>query len=479
MERAPRSAGSRLGLAVLGCCLLLGASLPGVAAAGRPGGLAYALVDIDEIGHHALTRLERSPAFEWWIEADDRLLVLADMDDLELLGGRWSVEVLDVPVEPDRLAFVDGARFDVAEKLGGGVDVLVRAGRLAVVQSRSGFPELPTHDTAGRHAHSRLLPFEPGTVLVRQWANRRAAGGDLPESDSLVEAVVSQVDMDRWFDDVAVLSGFDRYTHGTEIDLARDWLVVQFDQIQGLDVEVQSYTAAGTTIHNVIATWTGTHRPDDWYVVGAHYDSISENPYVSAPGAEDNASGCAGVLEMARVLTEQQPPNTVVFICYSGEEQGLWGSLVHIEELEASGDLDKVKAMLNMDMIGYNGDADMDCMVETGPAFEQYLDLFGQAAQEYTNLRIVTSLNPHTSDHLPYLHEGIPAILTIENDFDIYPDYHRSTDGSENVSVEMGSQILRMNAAVLAQLTGIADGGPIFLDGFESGDLSAWSSSVQ
>jgi len=223
----------------------------------------------------------------------------------------------------------------------------------------------------------------------------------------------------------------------------------------------------------VIATLAGTTRPDDWYIVGGHYDATSQDPYVAAPGAEDNASGCAGVLELARVLSFYPQEGTVFFICYSGEEQGLWGSDDHAGDLVAAGDADKVQAMLNMDMIGYTSDEDLDCLLESESLGQFLLDLFSDAAEQYTSLRVLTSTWAWGSDHVPYLERGMPALLTIENDWDEYPDYHRTTDLPANITLEMGGEILRMNVAAMAHLIG-SDPGVLFRDGFETGDVSGW-----
>ena len=173
-------------------------------------------------------------------------------------------------------------------------------------------------------------------------------------------------------------------------------------------------------------------------------------------------------------MSAYEPPATVIYICFSGEEQGLWGSEAHANQLVSTGNDEKVRLMFNMDMIGYTGDADLDCLLETHSSFVDLLGTFGQAAARYTDLRIVTSLNPFGSDHVPYIQEGIPALLAIENDWSSYPHYHRTTDLPQHLSLDMGGQILRMGAAVLADVTGVADGDAIFLDGFESGDISLW-----
>src|SRR5690606_24308011 len=118
-------------------------------------------------------------------------------------------------------------------------------------------------------------------------------------------------------------------------------------------------------VYNVMARLPGTGRPDDIIVVGAHYDSISQSPQTTAPGAEDNGSGTAGLLELARILAPARPEATILFIAYAGEEQGLNGSYDHVRKLRAAGELTKVKAVYNMDMIAYTSDADFDCLLES------------------------------------------------------------------------------------------------------------------
>ncbi|MEM6455317.1 MAG: M28 family peptidase, partial [Acidobacteriota bacterium] len=313
--------------------------------------------------------------------------------------------------------------------------------------------------------------FEGQRVLVRQGANRPPRRGTTFSPDA--QAAADAVDASRWFADLETLAAWNRYTFGSEIDLARDWLVDQFEAIGGLTVETSSFTVGATTVENVIATRVGSARPDDWILVGAHYDAISQNPTSAAPGAEDNASGCAGVVELARVAAGFTPEATLVFLCYAGEEQGLFGSIDHAGQLVADGDDAKVRLMLNMDMIGYSADADLDVLLETEPPFAGRLDVFVDAADQLTTLRAVTSLFAFGSDHVPYLDRNMPAVLTIENDWNLYPDYHRTGDVPANLDLAMGDQVLRMNAAVLMQTAGAS--AEVFVDGFESGDASAWS----
>ncbi len=177
---------------------------------------------------------------------------------------------------------------------------------------------------------------------------------------------------------------------------------------------------------------------------------------------------------MARIFTAQPSPATILFICYSGEEQGLFGSNFHASGLVADGLANDVKAVLIMDMVGFTADADLDCLLETSSANAALADAFAAAAAA-TDLNIVISFNPFGSDHVPYLNRGMPSLLTIENDWDIYPCYHRTCDSASNITLAMGREILKMNVAAMGQMTGF---GPVFTDGFESGDTSGWEETV-
>ncbi len=437
-------------------------STPGAAAAPAA---TYARIDVDAVGPSALQEVKQTPGLIWWLELDDRLLVLAGEPALAALERRRAVERLALEPVPSRLYLLRGARRDDFAAID--ADVLATGGRYAVVQARRDQP--PVLPAGGAHgAHAAFLPFTPGLVLARQLANQaRPVGVPSPG----VEELLDEVDDQRWFDDVVALAGFNRYTHGPEIDAARDWLVQQLEILPGLAVTTESFPVGGTTAWNVIATLPGSRRPEDLYIVGAHYDAISEAPQTAAPGAEDNASGCAGVLEMARVFTAQPPAATVLFICYSGEEQGLFGSEDHASDLMAAGLDDEVKAVLIMDMVGYTIDADLDCLLETSSANAALAEAFAAAA-DFTDLRIVISYNPFGSDHVPYLNRGMPALLAIENDWDQYPCYHRTCDLPAEITFAMGREILRMNVAAMGRMI---DFGPIFADGFESGDTGAWA----
>ena len=425
------------------------------AATNKPSDI-YALINIDQIGSEKLTEIQLNSDLVWWVEIDDQLLILASEDVASELTKNFEVQVLQVPVFKHRLYFL--REYHRVHLFPIDADVLATGGRFAVIQSWSDKDpdcEIGPEDYQSLSGGSslscggNLLPFLPHVVLARQSANN-------PPSEAkfipFLQDIIDQVDDQEWFDDITVLASFNRYTRSTDINNARDWLVQRLKRIGVLDVTTESFSVGSTVAYNVIGTLDGTERSDDWYIIGGHYDAFSEDPFVAAPGAEDNASGCAGVLALSRIFARYITEGSVIFICFSGEEQGLLGSTHHASRLVSSTNDSKVKAFINMDMIGFTEDADLDCLLETDQAFSSLAMMLSDSAATYTSLRIVTSFYPSGSDHVPFIKRGIPAVLTIENDWSSYPYYHRTTDLPDNISLDMGREILRMNTAAMAQM---------------------------
>jgi len=440
--------------------LLLPLLLAASAATGTDDAL---IVDIRAASPVEVAALKHADGVRWWLELGNRMLLAGDVATRSSLPASAPLlaRLADVRVEDLALRAVG---CDVHEDALG--RLLARGGRWQLRQLAMG-AALP------RDADDRWRAVRPNEVVARQY---RLDAPPAAPADPRVLPLVRHVDTARWFADVSRLASWDRSSYGTtDLFAARDWIGAQFAAL-GLAVATPDFTMPGAnggsiTRQNVIGTWTGTTLPDEWVVVGAHYDSRNANiaSTVDAPGAEDNASGCAGVIEIARALLPFRPQRSVLFMCYAGEEQGLYGSERHVQALQASGDIAKVASVVIMDMIGYSEDDRLDADYESYPQWQSYLDRFGAAAATYApELNISISLSPFGSDHMPYLDAGRQAALGIESDYDIYPDYHESTDIPANIGPNaeaMGGAILKTNVAVLADLAGASDG--IFVDGYE------------
>ncbi len=184
-------------------------------------------------------------------------------------------------------------------------------------------------------------------------------------------------------------------------------------------------------LNNIIALKQGTTFPDQYYIICAHYDSRSSTPMVRAPGADDNGSGTAAVLEAARVLADYDFKYSIKFVLFPAEEQGLIGSRVFANAALVNGD--QILGVINLDMIGYDGNNDGSMEIHAGTMGAS------QAIANFVNANItnwglplipelLTSYSSISSDHSSFWNAGYPAILIIEDFSDFTPDYHKTSD---------------------------------------------------
>jgi Peptidase family M28 len=307
-------------------------------------------------------------------------------------------------------------------------------------------------------------------VPKNQWLTQRAvlSKSALQVADPQIQQIVNQLNGNRWFAALSQLATWKRNSFSPELDLARDWLAAEFAGL-GQSVQTPSFNVNTSFLaENVVATQLGTTLANEWVLVGAHYDSTNSsttNTTNPSPGAEDNASGCAGVLEMARVLSQYQFKRTLKFVCFAGEEQGLRGS----EAFAAAAPIANIKLAVLMDMIGYSSDTRFDVLLETSSALSAVFTPFQTAAADYSpGLAILTSTNPFGSDHIPFINRSVPSLLLIEDEWDTYGQYHRSTDTPNNVTnaLQQGPAVLKMAVAVLAQQAELVN-NEVFANGFE------------
>ena len=190
--------------------------------------------------------------------------------------------------------------------------------------------------------------------------------------DAQLRAMLAEVDPARIRATIATLVSFGtRHTLSTQTDprrgigAARDWIAGQLRAVAATSggrmvVDVSSYVQqpadripTATRISNVRATLTGSADPSRVYIVSGHYDSrVTDvmDATSDAPGADDDASGVAVVLELARVMARRRPDATVVFLAVAGEEQGLYGSTFAAKQYVADG-VD-VQGMFTNDIVG-------------------------------------------------------------------------------------------------------------------------------
>lgn len=225
--------------------------------------------------------------------------------------------------------------------------------------------------------------------------------------------------------------------------------IYTFFTTYGLDTSIQSGTYSGRAYNNVVGVHYGTTRPDDIYIIGAHYDSVSN------PGADDNASGVAGVLEAARVLSQYQSDATIVFIAFDREEDGLIGSYGYAG-LHAG---DNIRGMLSLDMIAYNpaGATHNYARVYNNAASGPLADQLQSTVETYGGLTVARPGHIGASDHYPFQLRGFQAVLLIEYSVFQNPHYHKATDSVDTpgyMDYVFGTKMTRGAVALLADEAG-------------------------
>ncbi len=278
----------------------------------------------------------------------------------------------------------------------------------------------------------------------------------LPQSP-VVQQIINSVNQDSVIKFVRELSGnISTIINGTsQTILSRHKLqpgnalaetyIKQKLQNYGMTTTIQSFSTTGK---NVLGVQTGTEFPNKKFIICAHYDDMPSG--TTAPGADDNASGTAAVIEAARIFSQYSFPFTIVYALWDEEEQGLIGSDYYATQASNAGD--SILGVINLDMIAYDGNNDgnadvhtssvantsalKDKMLEINLVYGINLDLDVVPAQPY-------------SDHQSFLDHGYGAILLIEDDNDFHPQYHTVND---NLSYYNQPYYLKMSKLALGTL---------------------------
>jgi len=223
-----------------------------------------------------------------------------------------------------------------------------------------------------------------------------------------------------------------------------------------LSVEIRRDTA---TVHNVAAFIPG--ETDEYVVIGAHYDHLGLGERDSlAPsqigkphlGADDNASGTAGLLELARWFSGQpKQKRGILFLAFTGEELGLLGSQHYVSHPELP--LDKAVAMLNMDMIGRMKESKIFMSgLGTGSSFQKLLDEV--KAKHPITIDVAEKAGWGSSDHTSFTAKGVPVLFFFSG---LHADYHKPSDTWDKIDSPGATKLLGLIGDVATHLASEAD----------------------
>ncbi len=274
-----------------------------------------------------------------------------------------------------------------------------------------------------------------------------------PRGDPVIDEMVAAVSIGRINARIQRLQDFGtRYTTTDSGFAAARWIKSEFESF-GIDSVSFHYWRDGYN-PNVVAVLPGVAHPDKIVILGGHYDSISPNVN-HCPGADDNASGTACVLECAQLLSRYDFDCTIVLIAFSGEETGLLGSEAYASEAADRGD--EIVAMVAVDMIGYVAPQDlMDLDIISNASSKWLRDRVFDAASLYvpdlplTDGRLVGG----TSDHASFWRNGFNAIMFFEDGYSYTPYIHSENDvvGLSYINPTLAQGSVRTAVALIADL---------------------------
>lgn len=403
-----------------------------------------------------LIRVDAEPV----LVADAGLPVLAALDkcciarattaDLERLAALLDLQVLDQnPADALYIFVMPDAGFDR--------DCLKDYGR---VLTEAGDGVLLRTDDLGVERLNRL-PVELCRISMAPAVLRRPAmPRPVPVDDSLVRMLVDRVSQDTLEACLRRLIAFyTRYSTNESCASAAAWLRDR----------LAAYNCDSTALHrfrsnfapNVLGIKTGRVNPNRIYLVSGHIDNTSElAPNGHAPGSDDNASGIGTVLEVARVCADVEFDNTVWFVGFSGEEQGLYGSDSLAHECRLRGD--SIALAINFDMVSYGRDDSATVVWTSALPETRALALYFLAlADTFTELKAKDTLfNTANSDHASFWKYGFLAIRGRYHDRT--PKYHTTGDtigpfhfvncGTNNLP--LFTEVVKATVATVAKLAG-------------------------
>ncbi len=232
------------------------------------------------------------------------------------------------------------------------------------------------------------------------------------------------------------------------------WMLETF-QSYGLSAEFHYYSHSGQK-RNVVATMPGQVDPSRVVYFCGHFDSTSPTPATCAPGADDNGSGTAAVLEVARILSQYLFQYTIKFACWNSEEQGLIGSAAYAAAMAAAGE--NIIAVYNCDMISYRGTdaAPADLVIYTDTNSQSVATILSNAITTYVPGQIepvVVVEALQGSDHASFWDHGYKAVCSIEDEAwgaDFCPWYHTCDDRIERYPQDYVISCTKANLAAVA-----------------------------
>ena len=266
--------------------------------------------------------------------------------------------------------------------------------------------------------------------------------------DPNVIEMIQQVNKSELSSHIQTIQDFGPHPTGSEtLELVGEYIFNELTST-GLPVEYISWSFKEHSGMNIVATHQGSGCADGIVIVCAHYDSIE-----ISPGADDDASGVAIVLMLAKIMSSYSFNSTIKFILFSGEEQGKFGSKVYAKNAKKNGDniigvlaLDKVGYAVTMDhgqKIVHHSNIKSDWMVDISVEMaEKYYD--------YIKLEILRWTEDSGSDHKAFVNEGFCGTDFVR--YAVNPYYHTSEDKIKYMNMTYLTKVCNLTLATLSKI---------------------------
>ncbi len=291
-----------------------------------------------------------------------------------------------------------------------------------------------------------LLPDEPHPVYLTPV--RSFPSPTVP--DTFIQRLVNKVNQDSIRAKMQRFQDFrTRYAYTDSCRAAEQYVFDYMNEL-GLDsVVFDSCSSQGVAMRNIIGTCLGRVNPRKIFIICGHMDSEAAGRDTLAPGANDNASGTAMALEVARVIARENLEATVKLIAFTGEEIGLVGSR-HYAQLMRSRNADII-GVLNFDMIAWPDDSfGVNIYADSSSlSLAQFAD---RMTEMYTMLGHSVLSGLTASDHAAFYEQGFSAILSIEKNWRHDSSVHTPGDTLGRLSMPMAAEVAKMGVASLATL---------------------------
>lgn len=405
--------------------------------------MKFAILTLSTRNKLPLRKIENEQC--WWVRFGDEVLLYGANNKFDSVIGKISRTVRDVVQEKItvkkndmHLVVQKGRIFQIENPT---VRVLLDKGRYLVID----LPKSKASKLSKRlDPCFHIEPLRENTVVFETVARKK----NTRVSTSRTADLVSGLQASDFEINLRKLVSFPtRMSTSSHYAAAAIWASSRFADL-GLSCSIVNIAMPDPgNSSNVVAVKTGTggsNRKN--IIIGAHLDSVNYpgGPTAKAPGADDNASGAAGVLSMAAALAACEFTHDLTFVLFGGEEQGLYGSTQYLASLSTA-DKASILGMLNMDMIGSANVFPPAVLLEGAVLSQWMIDGLLDSASIHTSLEIQVSLNPFASDHVPFLEASIPAVLTIEGADSANDTIHTGNDIIDHIDMNYAMEILRMN----------------------------------